>query len=216
METIYGKDTELMRGEELAARIAGSREVLVDLGTGDGRFVVQWARQVGRFALGIDACRENLREVSRRRSSNTLFVIANAETLPVELAGLATQVTINFPWGSLLEGLVTGKPGLIDGLCRLLRPGAGVEVRLNGGALAEAGLSLEQGGRRVEHVLRSCGLVLALPAILDREALRACPTSWAKRLAFGRDPRALLLCGRWPMLTRQVEVSMHRMAVESY
>ena len=121
-------------------------------------------------------------------------------------------VTINFPWGSLLRGLVVGQDSVLRGLCRLLRPGRRLEVRLNGGALAEAGLSLEEGGRRVARVLHGCGFAMARPMVMDRQALRACPTSWAKRLAFGRDPRALLLQGRWPGLARPVEMSARRVA----
>ncbi len=212
METIVGKHTRVIGGDELAARMRGHREVLVDLGTGDGRWVEQWARQVGGFAIGVDACRENLRDASRRAPPNVLYLIANAEELPAELSGPATLVTINFPWGSLLRGLVVGQDSLLRGLCRLLRPGGRLEVRLNGGALAEAGLSLEEGSRRVARVLRRCGFAIARPMVMDRQTLRACPTSWAKRLAFGRDPRALLLQGRWPGLARPVEMSARRVA----
>jgi 16S rRNA (adenine(1408)-N(1))-methyltransferase len=214
MEMIAGKTTREIYGAELMARLAGSREILVDLGTGDGRFVEQWTRQTGCFAIGIDACRENLRNASRHAPSNAIYLIANAETLPEELYGLATRVTINFPWGSLLDGLVMGQASLLKGVCGLLRPGAGLDVRLNGGALAEAGLSLEEGSSRVVHVLRDRGFVLARPVVMDREALRACPTTWAKRLAFGRDPRALLVRGRWPLLRHQVEAPDHSVAVE--
>ncbi len=207
MEAIVGKCTRVIGGDELAARMRGHREVLVDLGTGDGRFVEQWARRrAGDFAIGIDACRDNLRDASRCAPPNVLYLIANAEDLPPELSGPATLVTINFPWGSLLRGLVTGQDSLLHGLCRLAKPGARLELRLNGGALAEAGLSLEEGGSRVARVLRGCDFAMARPMVMNRQALRACPTSWAKRLAFGRDPRALLLQGRWPELAHRVEM----------
>ena len=212
METIVGKHTWVVGGGELAAQMCGHREVLVDLGTGDGRWVEQWARRVGGFAIGIDACRENLRDASRRAPPNVLYLIANAEELPTELSGSATLVTINFPWGSLLRGLVMGHDSLLRGLCLLARPGARLEVRLNGGALSETGLSLEEGGSRVARVLRGCGFAISRPMVMDRQALRACPTIWAKRLAFGRDPRALLLQGRWPGLARPVEMSARRVA----
>ena len=217
METIVGKHTRVIGGDELAARMCGHREVLVDLGTGDGRWVELWVRQrVGGFGLGIDACRENLRDASRRAPPSVLYLIANAEELPMELSGSATLVTINFPRGSLLRGLVVGQDSLLHGLCRLARPGARLEVRLNGGALTEAGLSLEEGGRRVARVLHGCGFAIARPMVMDRQALRACPTSWAKRLAFGRDPRALLLQGRWPEVTHRLEMPARRTsAVES-
>ena len=73
METIVGKHTRVIGGDELAARMCGHRELLVDLGTGDGRWVEQWARQVGGFAIGIDACAKTCRmpRGARRRTSCT-------------------------------------------------------------------------------------------------------------------------------------------------
>jgi hypothetical protein len=43
---------------------------------------------------------------------------------------------------------------------------------------------------------------------MDREALRTFPTSWARRLAFGRDPRALLLRGDWSERQYQAEAPL--------
>ena len=45
----------------LAARLSGYQGVLIDIGTGDGRYV-QHTAQLGaeQYVIGIDACRENL------------------------------------------------------------------------------------------------------------------------------------------------------------
>lgn len=201
MEGIRGKRSFAIDAATLAARVAGYREVLVDIGTGDGRYVRHIARTCPAcFALGLDACRENLRAGSHAAPPNALFVIANALALPRELTGAATRIAINFPWGSLLGGLLAGDPALLAGLRTLARPGSGapLEVRLNGGALAEAGWTLEVGSARVRGVLRAGGFAVEPPIGLDAAALRACPTSWARRLAHGRDPRACLLRARCP------------------
>ena len=68
-------------------------------------------------------------------------------------------------------------------------------MRLNAGALAEAGWSLEDGGERVRQALHAAGFGARPPIALGPRDLRACPTSWAKRLACGRDPRALYFRG---------------------
>jgi 16S rRNA (adenine(1408)-N(1))-methyltransferase len=194
METIHGKRTHMLDATRFAAELMSYRGVLIDLGTGDGRYVRSAARaSPERFVIGLDACRENLRAASRSAPTNALFVIANALDLPHELRGLANQITINFPWGSLLVALVNGDPVLFDGLRMLALPGAHVEIRLNAGALVEAGLSLEQGGIAVRQALRTYGFNAGPLVSLDAADLRACPTTWAKRLAFGRDPRALYL-----------------------
>ena len=198
MEIIQGKHALFLDTLALAERVAGYDCIHMDIGTGDGRFVRHIAQsRPDCFAIGIDACRENLRDSSRRTPENALFVIANAQALPVELYGLATRITINFPWGSLLDGLLTDDAALMDGLTLLARPKAGLEVRLNGGALAEAGWSLDNGADQVRAVLAANGFDLRPPVALTARDLRAYPTTWAKRLAFGRDPRAIYLDGTW-------------------
>jgi 16S rRNA (adenine(1408)-N(1))-methyltransferase len=196
MEIIRGKRASFVSASHLAERLAGYDAVHIDIGTGDGRFV-RHAAQIypNCFVIGIDACRENLREVSRRAPANALFVIANAQTLPPELRGLAAYLTINFPWGSLLEGLLVGDPSLLAGLVMVTRPNARLEVRLNAGALAEAARSFEKGAGRVREALSLNGFHMQPPVTLTSRELRAFPTTWAKRLAFGRDPRALCLRG---------------------
>src|SRR5262245_6167029 len=217
METICGKRTLNIDADTLANRAAGASAVLVDIGTGDGRYVLQAARAGSSwFAIGVDACRDNLRSTSRTAPRNALFIIADARALPDELRGLATRIAINFPWGSLLGSLLDGNAGLLGGLASLARPnpdankgGAPLEIRLNGGALAEAGWSLQSGGERVRQVLVANGFSVGRPALLDAQALRACPTTWAKRLAFGRDPRALYVRAVVPAPVCAYELAAH-------
>jgi len=196
MEGIRGKQSFQIDMPVLARWLVGYDRVLIDIGTGDGRFARHMAEtRPDHFVIGIDACRENLRASSRNALPNVLFIIANAQALPRELYGLAAHVTINFPWGNLLSGLLTGDPALLEGLTALARPGAILEVRLNGGALAEAGWGLEDGGERVRQALCASEFGIKSTVLLEARDLRACPTTWAKRLAFGRDPRALYLRG---------------------
>ena len=154
MEIIRGKQTSFINALTLNEQISGYDAVHIDIGTGDGRFVQHLAQtHPNDFAVGIDACRENLHEVSRRAPANALFVIANAQALPQDLYGSGAHITINFPWGSLLGGLLTHDMALLEGLQRLARPQAELEVRLNGGALAEQGWTLEEGADQVRRVL---------------------------------------------------------------
>ena len=197
MEIQHGRDNQTLDAETLRRRLSGYTDCLIDLGTGDGRFARRMAiERPDRFVVGVDACREQLHATSRRVLPNELYVIANALALPDELAGLASHVTINFPWGALLDGLIHPQSPVLTCLVTITRPGALVEARLNGGALAEVGLSLAEGASRVRRALRITGFDVDLPADMDARALHACPTTWAKRLAFGRDPRAIYLRGR--------------------
>jgi 16S rRNA (adenine(1408)-N(1))-methyltransferase len=194
METMRGKTSLYLDSRGSAERIAGYKRITLDLGTGDGRYVRALAEgHPDQFVIGLDSCRENLREHSRVKLPNLLFVIASAQALPPELSGLVSHVTINFPWGSLLESLLAGDPKLVSGLASLSRPGSSLDLRLNGGALAEAGWSLESGVDEIYNNLVQAGWRVKAPGLMDAQALRRFPSTWAKRLAFGRDPRAMAL-----------------------
>lgn len=196
METIQGKTPIELNTSELQMRLTGYNHIHLDLGTGDGRFIRCMAEQHPRsFFIGVDACRENLRANSSRKLPNTLFVIASAQSLPVELNGLISHITINFPWGSLLESLLTNDVRLMNSLEYISSSIVSVDVRLNGGALAEAGTALEAGADQIyNHILRS-GWQINAPVLMNANALRNFPSTWAKRLAFGRDPRAMAMSG---------------------
>jgi hypothetical protein len=86
--------------------------------------------------LGVDASHAGMGEASHRagRSErrgglpNAIFVASSLEALPPELAGLATLVTLHFPWGTLLRAAL-GQDA--EGAARLARlPAAGGRLRL--------------------------------------------------------------------------------------
>ena len=157
METIRGRKSLEIDWNEWKDRLAHYERIILDLGTGDGRYPRTLAdRHPHWFVIGVDSCRENLREYSRAKLNNLLFVIASAQELPQELMGLVSHLTINFPWGSLLEGLLSGDPRLLHGLNSVSRARAALDLRLNGGALAEAGKTLEAGTDRIYYRLAAC------------------------------------------------------------
>ena len=89
------------------------------------------AAQADRLVVGVDANAAAMATASRRAAAkpsrgglpNALFVVAAAEALPHELDGVADLVTVHFPWGSLLRGLLAVDPAIMAGLTRVLRPG---------------------------------------------------------------------------------------------
>ena len=196
METIRGKTSLELDLNGLEERLAGYHRITLDLGTGDGRYVRTLAdKHPGWFMIGVDSCRENLREYSRTKLQNMLFVIASAQDLPTELDGLISHITINFPWGSLLESLLMDDSNLLSRLEFISRSATSIDLHLNGGAMAEAGTDLETGAEQVYNNLIRSGWQIERPAIMNANALRSFPTTWAKRLAFGRDPRAISMSG---------------------
>lgn len=114
--------------------------VIVDIGTGDGRFVYQSARHnPNKFYIGIDPNVKPLEKISEKihrkpskgGSPNVLFIQAAVEDLPPELDGVADEVHVHFPWGSLLRAFVTGDVEVLRSVRRICAPGAMLEVVIN-------------------------------------------------------------------------------------
>ena len=135
---------------------------------------------------------ESSRRASRGGPTNALFVAAAAERLPAELRGLADELTILLPWGSLLRGTLAldNAAAASAGIAALLAPGDiatayvsiedrdGLELpRLDAESACEA---LRDGWSR--HGLELCVLRPATAAELE-----ATRSTWAGRLAAGRD-----------------------------
>jgi 16S rRNA (adenine(1408)-N(1))-methyltransferase len=109
--------------------------VIVDLGTGDGRAVLAAAAADPRaLVVGIDADASAMAEASRRAARparkgglpNALFVVASAEAPAPELSGVADLVTVHFPWGSLLRGVLGIDDAAARGISALPRPEMGL------------------------------------------------------------------------------------------
>jgi 16S rRNA (adenine(1408)-N(1))-methyltransferase len=174
--------------------------VAVDVGTGDGAFVLRSARAEPRLLhVGIDANADGLREASARASRkpqrggapNALFVRATAEALPEELSGLATAVTLLLPWGSLLRAMAAPEPAVVAGLRAMCAPGASLVVVMGYDVGSDPGadvapLSRERLELEVLPAYRDAGFAAeAAPATVAE--LRGLGTTWASRLAFGRE-----------------------------
>jgi 16S rRNA (adenine(1408)-N(1))-methyltransferase len=113
--------------------------VTIDAGTGDGRAVLATAaREPATLVLGLDASAAAMTESSRRAARaerkgglpNARFVVAAAEAPPDELAGVAHLVTVRFPWGSLLRGVVGSDDAVAPGLAGLVAANGALELLL--------------------------------------------------------------------------------------
>lgn len=100
--------------------------MVIDIGTGDGRSVLRRATaEPGSLCIGVDADAAAMAEASRRadrqRLSDALFLAAGAETLAGSpLRGTADLVTVTFPWGSLLRGVLGLAPATLEGIAAVL------------------------------------------------------------------------------------------------
>jgi 16S rRNA (adenine(1408)-N(1))-methyltransferase len=174
--------------------------VVVDVGTGDGRFVLHEARRdPAALAVGVDAHGASMAESSRRalrRNAipNALFVVAAAEALPEELAGRAQVVTVHFPWGSLLRGLVTGSPDVAATLASMAAPTARVDLLLSARGtdrLPWLDAVDERAASAVAARFAPVGFEPAAVRPATAEDVAASHSTWAKRLGAGANGRAV-------------------------
>lgn len=179
--------------------------IVLDIGTGDGRFVYRSAQQnPKKFYIGIDANPRPLEKVSEKihrkpskgGMANVLFVQAAVEDLSPELDGVADEVHVHFPWGSLLRAVATGDGVVLRNLRRVCTDGALLEVVI--GLDPERDRSeMERLGLRpitVTHIDRvlvpaygNAGFEVIQRGVLSPSEWPELRTSWAKRLKGGVD-----------------------------
>ena len=182
--------------------------VIIDIGTGDGRFVYQSARRnPNKFYIGIDPNTRPLEKISEKihrkpakgGAPNVLFIQSAVEDLPAELNGVANEVHVHFPWGSLLRAVATGDVAVLKNLRRVCAVGALMEVvigidpvrdQTEIARLAITPLSLDF----IDNVLvtnyAAAGFEIVERGILSPSEWPHLETSWAKRLQ-GNEQRTI-------------------------
>lgn len=179
--------------------------VVIDIGTGDGKLVTKLAKEhPDVFVIGIDVDHKSLEKTSAKiykkpakgGLENAMFVLADVNDLPEELNGVANQVFINFPWSNLLKGIVTVDQTTWENIKRVCQPGAVVDVVTGYSASHEDKTVKERGlpefslgyiQNEMANKLRLLGVDLVEAQELDSEKLKEFPSSWAKRLAYGKE-----------------------------
>ena len=185
--------------------------MIVDIGTGDGRFVYNSARRnPNKFFIGIDANTKPLEKISMKATRkpakgglpNVLFIQAAIENLPEELNAAANEIHIHFPWGSLLRAVALGDENVLRGLRRVCAPECLLEIII--------GIDKERDKSEIERLelpelsfdyLESI-LIPKYEAsgfkILKKDALTSAEwskleTSWARKLQGGLDRKVIYL-----------------------
>jgi 16S rRNA (adenine(1408)-N(1))-methyltransferase len=165
------------------------------------------AAQADRLVVGVDASAAGMAEASRRAARragrrglpNALFVVAAAEALPRELDGLADRVTVHFPWGSLLRGLLAADPAILGGLVRVMRPGATLSMLVSSTA-RDRGAGVEPLDERALAALAvdygRSGLEVTRIRPATPADVAASRSTWGRRLGAGAQRPAWLLEAR--------------------
>ena len=177
--------------------------IIVDIGTGDGKFTYQLAKEnPDRFIIGIDPSQKSLEKTSRKiykkpakgGLNNSLFVLADVENLPEELNGIANHVFINFPWGGLLRGLVLAKDKAWNSIKRICQKEAiidllfGYNKKYEHKEMERLGLpeiNLQYINEKLTPALNSKGFAIEEVKEVLNNDLKKYPSSWAKKMSFG-------------------------------
>jgi 16S rRNA (adenine(1408)-N(1))-methyltransferase len=169
----------------------------VDVGAGDGGYILRRARtEPTTFAIAIDASPDALASgawrAKRARVANAAFLVEGVERLPRELGCVADEVTVQFPWGSLLRGLVDPSSAVVRPIAGLMKLGAELRVLLSaverdGFVELDPSLVISRCGAYAEHGLRLIDADWASNAVVAESV-----SAWAKRLGVGRTRRAVI------------------------
>jgi 16S rRNA (adenine(1408)-N(1))-methyltransferase len=188
--------------------------IVIDIGTGDGLFVYQCARQnPEKFYIGIDANARPLEKVSEKIHRNPakgglpnlLFIQAAVEELPPELDGVADELHIHFPWGSLLGAVAAGDEKVLKSLRRLCSPGClleiliGVDPERDRSEIERLGLKPLTTEYLEDELLpryKAAGFEMLDSGVLGQSEWSKIKTSWARRLKGNEGRKVLFILGR--------------------
>jgi 16S rRNA (adenine(1408)-N(1))-methyltransferase len=182
--------------------------VIIDIGTGDGRYVYQSARRnPNKFYIGIDPNTRPLEKISEKihrkpakgGAPNVLFIQSAIEDLPEDLNGAANEVHVHFPWGSLLRAVATGDVALLQNLRRICAEEALLEVVIGIDPVRDKSeierldvqpLTLEAIDTVLVPNYAAAGFEIIERGIIAASEWPALETSWAKRLQ-GNEQRPI-------------------------
>lgn len=211
MIVVRGKQAVEMTRAELEAAAARHAGVTLDLGAGDGLFAYRYARtHPEQLVIAVEPVRENVREASSKAAKkperggapNVLYVAASVERMPPELAGIADEIFVTLPWGSLMRGLILGDRAVLDGVAGCGGPGARVRIVLNTRIFDEpvpldARDLPEVTPAYVRETLdapyAAAGLRIIDARWMDADEVASLGTTWAKRLSHRAPPRSVVV-----------------------
>jgi len=177
------------------------KKVIVDIGTGDGRFIYANAKSnPDNFYIGIDPAPKQAekyqKRVNREKLNNVEFLTGAVEKMPKELFGAADEVYVNFPWGSLLGGIAKAEQKIVGAICSVLKPGGRLEIVFGYSQDAEPsevkrlgleGLTTKKIQNEIVPEFEKNGLkVIELDRISKSQAFEI-ESSWSKKLSFGQE-----------------------------
>jgi hypothetical protein len=132
---------------------------------------------------------------SHRRGGlpNAVFLASSLEALPGELSGVASLVTVHFPWGSLLDAAVGRDPAGIDRLARVVAPAGLLRLLVSASERDAGGGATALEPHAVVAAYAVHGFVAEACRRATLEDVESARSSWGRRLLrAGGDRQAWL------------------------
>ena len=180
-------------------------KIIIDLGTGNGKFVYEQAiNNSDNFYIGMDPIADNIIDYYKKKKKsfkrynldNTMFLISAIENIPKELFDTVDEIYVNFPWGSLLEGIVKGDHTILKNIFLIGKSNAFIHFTFTYSSIYEAGeierrglpeLSIEYINTILRNKFMEAGLDIVDYGLLDENNLKSFGTLWSKRIYLGKD-----------------------------
>lgn len=134
--------------------------------------------------------------------NNVLFVQAAVENLPDELNGVADEIHIHFPWGSLLKAVATGDENALQSLWRISAPDCFLEIiigideerdRTEIERLELPQLSPEYLQKILRPKYQAAGFEVTESGVLSPSNWSKLETSWARKLQANASRKVVYL-----------------------
>lgn len=127
-----GKEIQIS-DDEFLNKINSYNKVIIDLGTGQGSFVYFNALEnKDCFYVGLDSCRESMKKYAikqfKNKVENLIYVIMNAQNVDKVMENKFSEVYINLPWGSLLQGIFDEELGIINSISKISKTGCRINI----------------------------------------------------------------------------------------
>ncbi len=189
------------------------KKIIIDLGCGDGKQTYKLAYDhPENFYIGIDANFKALEEISRKAKkkpakgglNNLMYIHGVAENLPIELESIADEVQVNFPWGSLLEGIVSVNTVIIQNLVLITKNTGVLQIittyddKYEEAFRAERNLpelSLGYFEDDFKKAILNFGIKIMKVKVLDENEKASILSPWGKKILSKRDREVYSITG---------------------
>lgn len=175
-------------------------KVILDIGTGDGKFVYKNAiKNRDSLYVGLDPAEKQIqiysKKANRRRLKNALYILGSLENLPEELYSTVDKIFVNLPWGTLLEKIVKSNEIYTKELSKILKKDGEIEIIFGYVPELEPSETERLGLPKIENesdVLKAFSTFKKIFEVVEmkrlvKEDLDKIETTWAKKLKFGKD-----------------------------